>query len=90
MICPSCGGENPEDKRFCGDCGAKLQAAPVHEERKVITALFCDLVGSTALGESMDHEDIARLLGSYQALCRARIESHGGGPPSSASGSGSG
>jgi class 3 adenylate cyclase len=78
LICPSCGAENPEDKRFCGDCGSKLEATPVHEERKVITALFCDLVGSTALGERLDSEDISRLLRSYQTICRSRIESHGG------------
>ena len=51
LVCPSCGAENPEDKRFCGDCGTKLEATPVREERKVITALFCDLVGSTATSE---------------------------------------
>ena len=62
LVCPSCGAENPEDKRFCGDCGTKLEATPVREERKVITALFCDLVGSTALGERLDAEDISRLL----------------------------
>ena len=78
LICPSCNAENPEDKRFCGDCGTKLEATPVREERKVITALFCDLVGSTALGERLDSEDISRILRSYQQICRARIESHGG------------
>lgn len=50
----------------------------VREERKVITALFCDLVGSTALGERMDHEDLARLQSQYQEICRRVIESHGG------------
>jgi class 3 adenylate cyclase/tetratricopeptide (TPR) repeat protein len=70
--------ENPEGFSFCGKCGTKLETTPIREERKVITALFCDLVGSTALGERLDSEDISRLLRSYQALCRARIESHGG------------
>jgi class 3 adenylate cyclase len=78
LTCPPCGAQNPEDKRFCGDCGSKLEATPVREERKVISALFCDLVGSTALGERFDSEDISRLLRSYQGICRARIESHGG------------
>ena len=40
--------------------------------------MFCDLVGSTALGERLDAEDISRLLREYQRICRARIESHGG------------
>jgi class 3 adenylate cyclase len=75
LTCASCTHENNDVAKFCEECGAKLASTPVREERKVITALFCDLVGSTALGESMDHEDVARLLGTYQALCRARIES---------------
>jgi class 3 adenylate cyclase/tetratricopeptide (TPR) repeat protein len=77
-LCPSCATENPEGFNFCGACGVRLEAVTAREERKVITALFCDLVGSTALGERMDHEDVARLLSDYQATCRARIESHGG------------
>ena len=40
--------------------------------------MFCDLVGSTALGERLDAEDISRLLRDYQTICRKRIESHGG------------
>jgi class 3 adenylate cyclase/tetratricopeptide (TPR) repeat protein len=47
-------------------------------ERKVITALFCDIVGSTELGERLDPEDIDRLMSRYHALARRRIESNGG------------
>ena len=78
MSCYSCGATNPDGSRFCNECGAKLEPIPVREERKMITALFCDLVGSTALGERLDPEDISRLLHDYQAICRSRIESHGG------------
>ena len=78
LVCPSCAHENADGQKFCGECGGKLEASPFREERKVITALFCDLVGSTALGERLDAEDISRLLGGYQRICRARIESHGG------------
>ena len=49
--CPSCGTENPDGAKFCNGCGTPLDAAsarPVAEERKVVTALFCDLVGFTA------------------------------------------
>ncbi len=63
-------------------CGATLEHAdsqpPRPVERKVITALFCDLVGSTELAERLDPEDIDGLLRRYHALARARIESHGG------------
>ena len=47
-------------------------------ERKVITALFCDLVGSTELGERMDPEDLQELLHRYQQIVREPIENHGG------------
>jgi class 3 adenylate cyclase/tetratricopeptide (TPR) repeat protein len=47
-------------------------------ERKVITALFCDVVGSTELGERLDPEDIDRLLSTYHRLARHRIEANGG------------
>src|SRR5207342_3284033 len=47
-------------------------------ERKVITALFCDLVGSTELGERLDPEDVDALLSRYYRLARAKIEANGG------------
>jgi class 3 adenylate cyclase/tetratricopeptide (TPR) repeat protein len=79
--CSSCGGENPDGKRFCGDCGTPLQPTGVREiaeERKVVTALFCDLVGFTATSERADPEDVARMLEDYFRVVRARIEGHGG------------
>ncbi len=78
VVCPACGSEGADESRFCGRCGIRLEVSRSHEERKVITALFCDLVGSTALGERLDAEDISRLLGVYRGICRRRIESHGG------------
>jgi class 3 adenylate cyclase len=50
LTCPSCGQENPDGFKVCGACGSPLAAAepPPEEERKVITALFTDIVGSTA------------------------------------------
>ena len=55
-----------------------MEGAPRAIERKVITALFCDVVGSTELGERLDPEDIDRLLGTYHRLARHRIEANGG------------
>jgi class 3 adenylate cyclase/tetratricopeptide (TPR) repeat protein len=48
------------------------------EERKVVTTLFCDLVGFTASSEAADPEDVDRMLSAYSAMARARIEGHGG------------
>ncbi len=47
-------------------------------ERRQITVLFCDLVGSTALAESLDPEDLRVLMAAYQQACGTVIESHGG------------
>ena len=78
LVCPSCGAENPEDKRFCGDCGTKLGTTPFREERKVVTALFCDLVGFTATSESADPEDVDSMLAAYFSVARSAIEAFGG------------
>jgi class 3 adenylate cyclase/tetratricopeptide (TPR) repeat protein len=50
----------------------------VVEERRVVTALFCDLVGFTAASESADPEDVNAMLGGYFAVARAAIERFGG------------
>jgi predicted ATPase/class 3 adenylate cyclase len=77
--CPTCGRENAEDARFCSGCGSALQeAAAPREERKVVTCLFCDLVGFTARAEAMDPEDVHRLLQPYHARVRAELERFGG------------
>jgi class 3 adenylate cyclase/tetratricopeptide (TPR) repeat protein len=78
-ICPSCGAENPEGFRFCGSCGAALAESPVAREvRKTVTVLFCDVVGSTALGERVDPEPLRRLMGNYYEQMRSVVERHGG------------
>ena len=77
MICPSCGAENPAGFRFCGSCGAAL-AEPTAEVRKTVTVVFCDLVGSTALGERTDPEVLRELMGRYHAELRTILERHGG------------
>jgi class 3 adenylate cyclase/tetratricopeptide (TPR) repeat protein len=80
VTCPACGQENPEGFRLCGMCGASLVAAPppTREERKVVTILFTDLVGSTARAEGLDPEDVRATLSAYYAQLRAELERHGG------------
>ena len=50
----------------------------ISAHRKVVTVLFCDVVGSTALGESMDPEALQALLARYFERMKAIVESHGG------------
>ena len=48
------------------------------EERKLVTILFADVTGSTALGESLDPEDVRALMGRYYAHAREVVAAHGG------------
>src|SRR5438128_592251 len=79
--CPSCGKENPEDSRFCNSCGAALATAPpaaALEERKVVSVLFCDLVGFTAASEAADPEDVRARIRPYHERLRSELEGYGG------------
>jgi class 3 adenylate cyclase/tetratricopeptide (TPR) repeat protein len=79
MICASCGAENREGARFCDSCGAVLaETAPPREVRKVVTVLFCDVTGSTALGERIDPESLRRVMSRYFETAKAIVERHGG------------
>jgi class 3 adenylate cyclase/tetratricopeptide (TPR) repeat protein len=78
-MCLSCGRGNPADASFCMGCGAKFGAtATARESRRTVTALFCDLVGSTSLGERHDPEVLRPLLDRYFAEAREAVERHGG------------
>jgi class 3 adenylate cyclase/tetratricopeptide (TPR) repeat protein len=80
LVCPSCGQENPDGFRLCGMCGASLapEQAAAREERKVVTVLFCDLVGFTAKVEQLDPEDVRAVLAPYHARVRDELEHYGG------------
>ena len=77
MVCGGCGHENGPAARFCETCGVPL-AGGSEERRKVVSVLFCDVVGSTALGESTDPEALRALLARYFERMREIVESHGG------------
>jgi hypothetical protein len=61
-------------------CGAPLVAAPVQvrEERKVVTVVFCDLVGFTARAERLDPEEVRGVLRPYHERVRSELERRGG------------
>jgi class 3 adenylate cyclase/predicted ATPase len=87
MECPSCQFNNPDQFKFCGECGTRIvdilpesfsleDTSPEHleyhgidAERRHITVIFCDLVGSTHLSEELDPEDFRQLLHVYQDTC---------------------
>jgi predicted ATPase/class 3 adenylate cyclase len=79
--CDACGRENPAGDRSCSACGAPLPNAapsgrsstaarpdklvPPGAERRQLTVMFCDLVGSTALASRLDPEDLREVIGKY-------------------------
>src|SRR6476659_10129927 len=75
--CPACGKELPGEFPFCPFCAAPL-GDPGREQRKTVTVLFCDVAGSTAMGESADPEILRGLLARYFERMRGIVEAHGG------------
>ncbi|MDX6516999.1 MAG: hypothetical protein QOH73_2665, partial [Gaiellaceae bacterium] len=78
MLCPDCGRENAADARFCSGCGLRVEGTARREERKVVTILFADIVGSTSKAERLDPEDVRAALSRYYAQVRSELERYGG------------
>jgi class 3 adenylate cyclase/tetratricopeptide (TPR) repeat protein len=83
QICQVCRRDNPDSAHFCSACGATLgdsgsAVRDTSETRKVVTAIFCDVTGSTALGDRLDPESLRQVLAQYFAAMRHVIEMHGG------------
>jgi class 3 adenylate cyclase len=78
--CPLCGAEVPAGARFCPACGSELEpeAVPAGQERRLVTILFTDVTGSTALGERLDPERLQEVMATYFAAMREEIEAEGG------------
>jgi len=78
--CPVCGAERPEGGRFCPSCGTPIleEDVPAGQERRLVTILFADVSGSTALGERLDPERLQEVLAAYFQAMREEIEAEGG------------
>jgi class 3 adenylate cyclase len=93
-MCAACGAPNGPSEKFCGGCGARLQtAAPAIAvstaarepdaalpagERRQLTVLFCDLVGSTPLSQQLDAEEWRDLIAQYQQAASGAVARFGG------------
>ena len=81
VVCPSCGAEVSATAQFCGACGVRLTARCRPAEggaRRQVAVLFCDIVGSTALSQQLDAEDLGELLLGFQQMATAAITGLGG------------
>ncbi len=113
--CANCGAENPLRFKFCGECGKSLTEGETAKrvngktegekgkwrngetgkntkdaelrtlnselpsaERRQLTVMFCDLVGSTALSERLDPEEYREVVCAYQQTSATVIERFGG------------
>ena len=89
--CPKCGAPIQPDERFRGECGAGLteaaaprppELAPIAVsstgERRHLTVLFCDLVGSTEIASRLDPEEWRETIASYHAAASETISRFGG------------
>ncbi len=90
LACAACGTANEPGEKFCGECGAGLGAAappraaaappagsrpgPGGDVRKIVTIVFADLVGSTALHERLDPESARRVMDRYYEALRAAVD----------------
>src|SRR5579859_7971732 len=85
LECTHCEVGNPPLAKFCCGCGARLttegSAPPVsldRVERRQMTVLFCDLVGSTRLSRALDPEDWHALVNHLHSRCGDIIGKHYG------------
>ncbi len=94
-VCPSCGAEVRPAAKFCGDCGTPLTGEPARPqssattlqplaptraeaERRQLTVMFIDLVGSTMLSQQLDPEDYHAHVVAYQTACHEVIACYEG------------
>src|SRR5436189_4188011 len=94
VACSSCGAPAEPSEKFCGGCGARLPSeapaiavsTPAREpeaalpagERRQLTVLFCDLVGSTPLSQQLDAEEWRDLIAQYQQAAAGAVVRFGG------------
>src|SRR5436309_188543 len=90
-VCPRCGAPTGADERFCGECGTALgrlsstkteqpqqAAVSIAGERRHLTVMFCDLVGSTEIAARLDPEEWRELVASYHSAAAEAITRFGG------------
>jgi class 3 adenylate cyclase len=89
--CPKCSAPIQRDERFCGECGTALgdatpaavdgtRSVPASAagERRHLTILFCDLVGSVTLTSKLDPEEWRAIVASYQRAASEAVTRFGG------------
>ena len=78
--CRKCGFENPDNMKFCGDCGTRLEqeSSQLQAERRTVVILFGDIAGYTAMSEKMDPEQVRDILNKCFARVAGIVKKYGG------------
>ena len=87
-VCTKCNAENPLASNFCSKCGTPFDGrvsspaseshAPHPGERRHLTVLFCDLVGSTEIAGRLDPEEWHEVVAGYHRAATEAITHYGG------------
>ncbi|MDJ0976880.1 MAG: adenylate/guanylate cyclase domain-containing protein [Planctomycetota bacterium] len=82
MHCSNCGAAVGDDLKFCGQCGTRVPETATmtaaQAERRQITVLFVDIVGSSSLSGMLDPEELRDLYAAYQKACAELVEHYDG------------
>jgi len=89
ILCPACGHSGRPGAHYCVECGTPLCDARAisspepylpssRAERRRITVMFCDLIGSTSLAVRLDPEDLSEVIRSYRSLVAMTAQRFGG------------
>jgi class 3 adenylate cyclase/tetratricopeptide (TPR) repeat protein len=86
--CPACNALAGATQHFCTACGNPLDGRATKKvneavpdsgaERRLMTVVFCDLIGSSGLAARLDPEDFAALLVTYRERCVTAVAQYGG------------
>ncbi len=88
--CPKCAHENISEAKFCAQCAAPLDVTELIRveaeqrdtdltgERRHLTVLFCDLVGSTEIAAQLDPEEWRAIVADYHRAVGQAVERFGG------------
>ncbi len=86
LECPNCNNTNQPGSRFCSSCGQSLAVESKSDqsqqssqaERRLLTVMFCDLVDSTIIADSLDPEETRAIIRDFQSHAKSVIEQFGG------------
>src|SRR6267154_6720756 len=77
-LCPTCGTDLRTQARFCDGCGSPVVAARSVGERKQVTVLFTDVVGSMKLAATLDPERLQEIMHELFNRAAAVVQRYGG------------